>query len=615
MSKEKIINYYDNISKYSYGGKANSLLKLVKYGLPVPKFMILSSNFFKEFINYNKIETHDFEKVCEQIDQGVFSESLINELFDFWNKNKFEKVAVRSSAANEDGKEKSFAGQYNTYLYVTKDNLLEAIKNCWKSLYQENVRDYQNDNKFSYDMNVIVQEMIDAEYAGVAFSTDNMHSTKYYSLVEACEGVGEKLVSGEVTPTKYFLRKENNNVDFVIGKNYPIEKELNILSVLINKIEKSYGMVMDIEWAIYENNVYILQARPVTSFPSFKIPFALAISRPRPLVGIQCAEICEREGLREILGGLYYFTTLYYYRNNTFEEYNNMLDIEQIPSVMVNYVMNHKQEMLELLEKGNEECRKLEQEVIINQKFDIRRIIDSFKKFIPFNLISNFVEKTTIITDFDVDINDEFVQTIIKNREYYDDIKYKIDNIIIEKIKATIPKQLLPYYNLLTIEEAFEGKKVTEQDLIQRKKGFVYYMEHLVLENEIDSFFEKENIFLKNDLNDIDTDDSKIIKGSAVYPGKSRGHVKLVFCDEDIAKIKKGDIIVSPMTVPTFISGMRKANAIITDEGGVVCHAALIAREMKKVCVIGTKNATKILKDNMIVEVDGDLGIVKILED
>ena len=612
MCKEKIINYNDNILNYSYGGKANSLLKLVKYGLPVPKFMILSSHFFEEFISYNQIKTQDFEKVCEKIDQGTFSESLINDLFGFWDKNRFEKVAVRSSAANEDGKEKSFAGQYNTYLYVTKDNLVEAIKNCWKSLYQKNVRDYQNDNKFSYDMNVIIQEMIDADYAGVAFSTDNMHSTKYYSLVEVCKGVGEKLVSGEVTPTKYFLRKENNNVDFVVGEKYPIENELKILSVLINKIEKSYEMVMDIEWAIYDSKVYILQARPVTSFPHFKIPFALAISRPRPLVGIQCAEICEREGLREILGGLYYFTTLYYYRNNTFEEYNNMLDIEQIPSVMVNYAMNHKQEMLELLEKGNEECRKLEQDVIINQKFDIRKIIDSFKKFIPFNLISNFVEKTTIITDFDVDINDEFVQTIIKNRKYYDDIKYKIDNIIIEKIKDSIPNNLLPYYNLLTIEEAFEGKKVTENDLIQRKKGFVYYMGQLVLENEIDSFFEKENVFLQND---IDITDSKIIKGSAVYPGKSSGYVKLVFCDEDIAKVNEGDVIVSPMTVPTFISGMRKASAIITDEGGVVCHAALIAREMKKVCVIGTKIATKVLKDNMLVEVDGDLGIIKILED
>lgn len=609
--EKKIINYNEKIKDYSYGGKANSLLKLVEYGLPVPKFMILSSNFFKDFIDYNHIKTQDFHQVCQQIDKGDFSENMINNLFEYWNNNHFEKVAVRSSAANEDGKEKSFAGQYDTFLYVTKENLLKSIKNCWKSLYQENVRDYQGNNQFTYDMNVVVQEMIDADYAGVAFSTDNMHSTKYYSLVEACQGIGEKLVSGEVTPTKYFLRKENNNVDFVIGEKFPIEKELNKLSVLINKIEKSYGMVMDIEWAIYHDNVYILQARPVTSFPKFKIPFALAISRPRPLVGIQIAEICEREGLKEILGGLYYFTTLYHYHNNTFEEYNNMLDIEQIPSVMVNYVMNHKNEMLKLLEKGNEACIQLKHDVIINNEFDIRKIINKFKKFIPFNLISNFVEKTTIITDFDVDINDEFVKKIIKDREQYDEIKYKIDEIIINKIKSNISNDLLPYYNLLTIEEAFEGKKVTVDQLIKRKQGFIYYMGKLILNNDIDDFFKKENIFIQEAEN---ISDSKILRGNAVYPGKSRGHVKLVFCDEDIEKINEGDIIVSPMTVPTFISGMKKANAIITDEGGVVCHAALIAREMKKVCVIGTKNATKVLKDNMLVEVDGDLGIVRILE-
>ena len=74
---------------------------------------------------------------------------------------------------------------------------------------------------------------------------------------------------------------------------------------------------MDIEYAFYDRKVYILQARPVTSFPEFKIPFSLSISRPRPLVAIQCAEICEREGLKNILGGMYYFNTLYYYRNNT----------------------------------------------------------------------------------------------------------------------------------------------------------------------------------------------------------------------------------------------------------------------------------------------------------
>ena len=152
-----IINYNDNVSKYEYGGKANSLLKLVKNNLPVPKFMIISSNFMKEFISYNKIETSDYDEINELIDKGDFSSQMKDDIFNCWDKNEFKKVAVRSSAANEDGSEKSFAGQYSTFLDIDKNGLLEAIKNCWKSLYKKNVRDYQNESSFSYDMNVIIQ--------------------------------------------------------------------------------------------------------------------------------------------------------------------------------------------------------------------------------------------------------------------------------------------------------------------------------------------------------------------------------------------------------------------------------------------------------------------------
>ena len=77
--------------------------------------------------------------------------------------------------------------------------------------------------------------------------------------------------------------------------------------------------------------------------------------------------------------------------------------------------------------------------------------------------------------------------------------------------------------------------------------------------------------------------------------------------------MKNGDILVSPMTTPNFVPAMKLAAAIVTDEGGVMCHAAIVAREMKKPCIIGTKIATKVLKDGDIVEVDADKGVVKIL--
>ncbi|MFH1030379.1 MAG: PEP-utilizing enzyme [bacterium] len=82
---------------------------------------------------------------------------------------------------------------------------------------------------------------------------------------------------------------------------------------------------------------------------------------------------------------------------------------------------------------------------------------------------------------------------------------------------------------------------------------------------------------------------------------------------KDIYKVNEGDVIVSVMTRPDYLPAMKKACAFVTDEGGVTCHVAIVAREMKKPCVIGTKIATKILKDGDLVEVDANNGIVKIL--
>ncbi len=106
----------------------------------------------------------------------------------------------------------------------------------------------------------------------------------------------------------------------------------------------------------------------------------------------------------------------------------------------------------------------------------------------------------------------------------------------------------------------------------------------------------------------------KIIKGAIAYKGITKGYVKIVLQNENIKDVKQGDILVTVMTFPNFIPAMEKAAAFITDEGGILCHAAIVAREMNKPCIIGTKIATKVLKDGDLVEVDADKGIVKILK-
>lgn len=114
------------------------------------------------------------------------------------------------------------------------------------------------------------------------------------------------------------------------------------------------------------------------------------------------------------------------------------------------------------------------------------------------------------------------------------------------------------------------------------------------------------------------SDSSKVkagtLKGQTACLGKAIGRARLIYTTNDLGKVKKGDIIISPMTTANFMPALQKAAAFVTDEGGIACHAAVVARELKKPCLIATKIATKIFKDNDLIEVDAGAGWVKKLK-
>lgn len=101
------------------------------------------------------------------------------------------------------------------------------------------------------------------------------------------------------------------------------------------------------------------------------------------------------------------------------------------------------------------------------------------------------------------------------------------------------------------------------------------------------------------------------LKGMSAFRGKVRGIVRIIFDPRKVARFDLGDILVAPMTRPDYLPLMKRAAAIVTDTGGMLAHAAIVAREMKKPCVIGTKIATKVFKDGDLVEVDAEKGIVR----
>ncbi|RJR31486.1 hypothetical protein C4569_02015 [Candidatus Parcubacteria bacterium] len=101
------------------------------------------------------------------------------------------------------------------------------------------------------------------------------------------------------------------------------------------------------------------------------------------------------------------------------------------------------------------------------------------------------------------------------------------------------------------------------------------------------------------------------LKGLIIWPGKEKGRVCVMESADEIGKIKAGEILVCPMTDPDYMPAIKKAKALVTDQGGVLCHAAIVARELKKVCLVGTQNATKVFKTGDLAEVDANKGLVR----
>jgi len=229
---------YIKISEINlFGGKATNLGFLIQNSFKVPEGFCISTN-----INVIDIKTK-------------------NEIIKRFKKLK-SAVAVRSSATAEDSKKSSFAGQFDTFLNIKNEKqLFNAIEKCRNSIKSARAKAYiKNKRMQNVRMAVIVQKMIDANYAGVIFTIDPIN--KKDILIEIVRGLGNKLVSGNVTPSSNFIDRKNFNI-----KNKKTFFGLNIerLAKTALKIESLYKHPQDIEFAIKNNEIFILQSRPITT--------------------------------------------------------------------------------------------------------------------------------------------------------------------------------------------------------------------------------------------------------------------------------------------------------------------------------------------------------------
>jgi pyruvate,water dikinase len=455
------------------GGKGASLGELTEAGLPVPPGFVVTAETYRTFLETAGIETELFEEILavdaaadadsaglaaaasearDLIRDTPLPETVREDILTAYRElgeasdNKTDGqssepfVAVRSSATAEDLPDASFAGQHETFLNVTEDDLIERVKECWASLFSERAVHYRNNNGFDHetvDIAVVVQQMVDAEKSGVMF-TCHPSTGDRQMIIESAWGLGEAVVSGAVSPDHYVINPDTAEIvestiadkkqqmikDPETGETalQPVDEERRTARVVTDEeieqlielgrlVEDHYGEPQDVEWAIVDGEVFMLQSRPITT-----------IDDTGP----------EREGVSETAD-----------------------------TPTVDGGLSGDEQQAAALEESTEEA------------------------------------------------------------------------------------------------------------------------------------------------------DDVLVRGVSASPGKGSGEVRIIKKLDHLDQVTEGDIIVSKMTMPDMVPAMKRAAAIITDEGGMTSHASIVSREMGVPAVVGTRDATQVLTDGQLVTVDGDMGVVR----
>jgi len=325
--------FFDEIGQAAgkVGGKAANLGKMVDMGMPVPPGFVVTTDAYDSFIRENGLEpkiaaalaglseedTKSIRRISSEIQNLILNSKIPDDVereikeayqelsvgreikrmggvaLDLVKVGREAWVAVRSSATAEDMANASFAGQMRTILNVRGPSLLLSVKKCWASLYTGRAMFYRMHHGIgTVSMGVAVQKMLDADRSGVMFTVDPTNNDHAHMLIEGSFGLGESVVSGQVTPDLYTYDKEARRVEEVkIGKKLWMEKvdkvsgetvrmripddkinarvltdtQITKLAELGKKLEEYFRKPQDVEWSEERGRLFILQTRPITT--------------------------------------------------------------------------------------------------------------------------------------------------------------------------------------------------------------------------------------------------------------------------------------------------------------------------------------------------------------
>lgn len=330
MTTEKILNLSDERNTLELaGGKGASLARLSAAGLPVPGGFVVTTEAYREFVDKNGLQDEvlaalaavdlasptGLEEASRRIQAAFMAATIPPDLTaaigEAYEGIGAPAVAVRSSATAEDLPEASFAGQQDTYLNVQgAEAVIEATRRCWASLWTARAIGYRAQHGIDPNtvrLAVVVQEMVPAEAAGILFTANPVNGRRDQAVINAAWGLGEAIVGGHVTPDTLVVDRSSGKI---VSRETPEKAVMTVQTAtgteeqpvpadrrraavlddasalelvrLSERIERLYGVPMDIEWARADGRFTILQARPITVLPPAPAaPIEWKLPRPK----------------------------------------------------------------------------------------------------------------------------------------------------------------------------------------------------------------------------------------------------------------------------------------------------------------------------------------------
>ena len=660
------------------GGKGASLGELIRAGAPVPSGFVVASAAFSEAVRsgdhlqylervLRKVDQKQLEpkEAADEISQHLrvvdISDQLSAAIEQSLEKLGAARVSVRSSATCEDGGASAWAGQLETYLDVSPEHVVSRVRDCWMSMLSPSALAYGAAHGYGagqFAVAVVVQQMVASEVSGIGFSVHPVTQEPGIMLVEACLGLGEAIVSGRIDPDQYIIERESGDiVQSIVGRqreglfvehdeSHAQWRELGELgsrrklsdeqvveyATMLSRIHEHYGRAMDTEWAIQDGRFRVLQARPITTLaeeydqPLIDVsqPWSLSVRRPFSLVEASIVtHWLDTRHAGESLG-------LHIDRQLAIQDEDGIVQLlvgEQAAKKAADHVsdllQNDRPQLLDILSRG----RALYQEA----EARLQRGADAFGDLEEaVNYFADVAQHTTafpawvLITYEQQKSDDPEVRRMaeeLRSRTMYPAIERSIIEPIVADMTRGIgfssPSEAAHVVTWSELRGGDMDRDTLEARLQAVRSGRRFVFQTIDGDDQV--CFVSQTGYLLMRLaaprQIVPNSNERQLTGQAAWPGTYQGRARVILSPDVVGQeFEEGEVLVSIQSSPALMPFLERCGAIVTDDGGIACHAAIIARELRKPTLIGTGKATSTIQTGDLVEVDSYAQTVRVLK-